>query len=1116
MDIVAIIDSLKPGLDWIGQNWPVFALAISVYFAVLWSRGFWTRVLKTIEKIAFSNWQLALLGATGLILSLASGWTTWDGMRNFTNEPLLSLMITFGIQGVMLIVAWLIGESFASGMNVNKSGRDGPGGIGIEWIAGALLGAIVVFGLVALIVMGSLPVTREQLLFGAVGLAALALIAILQGDLLTPYLQSTKIVLRNAVLWVMFLACMTTSVFFSFDSLFSTIFPQDERARAAELRAQNQVAGITADIGQTIATLRIEEADRLFRSPGWKTYEAELNELASKAQGAQPAIEAYFIEQMEERRRGIALQEERKASANSQQAGLQSKANSLNEEISRLQAERPEAAAAVDQQRLVVNEIERRLDEQRARVLAEEKGVEGTGKVGRGRQWREEKATEVKIRAELQVANERLNAPKKRMANIDRRVASIKAELSQIEGQLAQLKGEAKTADDRIRAAEITAGLDEEALKVDPARILPAFERAKVTFRQKPTAENLSILRQQCTQLLGAMMSVELIKDSVRQIDCDPKQAQEAAAIVFALNAGTKVFIANCAGGDRLESISSTDGLFGFARKCLSDSGLPSDATEDLRKKINLAELNRDDKAHRFVVTWNAFTDGNRLAYLALAIAIAIDSLVFMSGLFGANAVRSPLQDIPRFQARSAHQLESVIETALQPHPYESAHAVIEAMHPISAQGGYTQEVILPNHPTAHTPAIVKVLNAGANIGAVTRDEFNPRRYLIRPELFEFLSIIAHRHYSANSEHRQLAELRRLITVSLQPHVGDHAEIVLHNMHPVNGHGDYTSEIFMDEVEPRQASVVKRTLNAASVLEYVERDTRPTESDRFYIHKDLYKTLINISAANPTTGTWLDDQPLLQAPGRSIRSGGELTAAQRGVTAAQTRQLPNHASHQAGSESPAPVQARARSADAYSEPGNEHNVLIESDRLADRMLESIGLDYTDIQSLLASPELHAAANDMRKALNAHSLDNVRLKNLLIEVEREAKNDLAEAYSDIRSETGGDPEARKLADQVDEKLMELAPVLILLPKLDLLGHLIESLEDAVAQDLDQDPEEQSLLVLLRGARQLLVSENINTPGPWHLAAEHLRQGSDEDADAEIIPLRSNRGGGTGQA
>ena len=35
--------------------------------------------------------------------------------------PLLSIFISFGIQGVMLIVAWLIGESFAVGMNQRAS-----------------------------------------------------------------------------------------------------------------------------------------------------------------------------------------------------------------------------------------------------------------------------------------------------------------------------------------------------------------------------------------------------------------------------------------------------------------------------------------------------------------------------------------------------------------------------------------------------------------------------------------------------------------------------------------------------------------------------------------------------------------------------------------------------------------------------------------------------------------------------------------------------------------------------------------------------------------------------------------------------------------------------------
>ncbi len=50
-----------------------------------------------------------------------------------------------------------------------------------------------------------------------------------------------------------------------------------------------------------------------------------------------------------------------------------------------------------------------------------------------------------------------------------------------------------------------------------------------------------------------------------------------------------------------------------------------------MAEKLSFIDLNRDDKAHNFVVSLNAFQDGNRLAYLALAIAIGIDSLIFMA-----------------------------------------------------------------------------------------------------------------------------------------------------------------------------------------------------------------------------------------------------------------------------------------------------------------------------------------------------------------------------------------------------------------------------------------------------------------------------------------------------
>src|ERR1700745_2543058 len=123
------------------------------------------------------------------------------------------------------------------------------------------------------------------------------------GDLSTPYVQSARLIVKNAVLWVMFLASMAASVFFSFDSHFNAIFPAEARKRAAEIRTTNQIGGVVADIGAQTQKRQIEEAERLFDTEGWKAYDRQLASLAQAAQGAQGEIERYFVRQMEERRR---------------------------------------------------------------------------------------------------------------------------------------------------------------------------------------------------------------------------------------------------------------------------------------------------------------------------------------------------------------------------------------------------------------------------------------------------------------------------------------------------------------------------------------------------------------------------------------------------------------------------------------------------------------------------------------------------------------------------------------------------------------------------------------------------------------------------------------------
>jgi hypothetical protein len=289
--------------------------------------------------------------------------------------------------------------------------------------------------------------TGEGLLIMVVGLLVAALVALNSAsDMVKPYLQSARVIVKNAMLWVMFLACMASSVFFSFDSRFNAIFPKEERVRAAELRAQNQVAGIVADIGQTLEMRRIQAADNLFKSEGWLAYEGELDKLATASRGAEKLIEAFYVEQMEERRRGIAEQQERIATAESSQSGLAMKKTALTEEVARLEAERPALVADVQTKKSDLDARAKEVDAKRVEAMAEEKGVEGTLKVGRGQMYRQRQGELAKLQDYYKIGEQRVKDAQKRLDETSGRIDVIKRELAGIDGSLAKLKGEADTA----------------------------------------------------------------------------------------------------------------------------------------------------------------------------------------------------------------------------------------------------------------------------------------------------------------------------------------------------------------------------------------------------------------------------------------------------------------------------------------------------------------------------------------------------------------------------------------------------------------------------------------------------------------------------------------------
>lgn len=1012
------------------------------------------RIWAAIEETVLTNWRLAILGTAALLLSLAGGWTTWDGMRNFTGESVLSAFFTFGIHGVMLIVAWLIGESFATGMNQmvgTKGRRVSPPAVALSVVGGAL---VIVAAAVAVVRIG---VSENQVLYGTLAagaalLGASTLIMFSRSDMVWPYAQGIRIIVKNGMLWVMFLACMSTSVFFSFDSRFNVIFPSDQRARAAEIRAKRQVAGVVADIGETIETRRLSEAQRVFESDGWGAYDEQLQRLSTASQGAEALIEAHFTRLMEAHRSSIAEQQQRIATAESGQAGLNVKKTTLTDELSRIRAERPGLAAELAEKKTELDNRAMEVDAKRVEAMAESKGVEGSLKQGKGPIWRERMAELRRLRDYYKIGEERVRDAKRRLETVDTRIAKIERELAGVDGDLAQLQGEVVTAEQRISAAKSSQIGQESGPKVDPARVRAAFERARVEFRQEPTTEALAALHRHCVNLFDAMVSTKATKERVRNVDCDPKQATEASALLFALNTGRSAFSNRCSGGDKVPVVGGVDGLLQFGRKCLQDSGLPSRDVGELASNLQAIDLNRDDKAHNFVVTLNAFDDGNRLAYLALAIAIGIDSLIFMAGLFGANAVRSPLSDVPSLKARNSQQLNAMIEAALLPDTFRKARLVAQALHPIHNADGFSNEVRLSSLDPETAVQVRDVLNAGAVIGAVRKAGDEDGHYLVRSELLEFLNMIIKRELEVNADAARhglrLDQLEEQLRVALMPHVGATADTALRTLVPMDEYRGFTAEVDLREVPDASRHALAAVLNTGATFELVQRASQ----EQYYVHKDLYTTLSRIRAREVVRHGGLPDQPQLDAPPAAVA-----------LQASDDKRLVEALDR--------PARMSEHTLPAPQASNGVSDVLRDEVRrqYLDTLVAAMGIDPAALANL--SDQTFTAALQASEAFHHARQANPILNEELQDREDEAHRTLEAVYGRLYAAAGTHEEWRRLLlEDVSQEIDGMWQVLMLLP-----NGPIEGVMQRIVEDLEPDNGAGTLSgddrALLEAARQL---------------------------------------------
>ncbi len=780
------------------------------------------RLWSTLIEEVFTNWRLVLLGLTGLALSVASGWTTWDGMTNFTGNPVLSFLITFGIQGVMLIAAWLIGETFALGLRGSAEGHSG----GVFWGLFLLLG-IVVLAVFAALMSGPDPAELGRSIFdfgqrwtstvaGAILLLALigaVIYGITQKEIIGPYLRGGKIIVQNLPIWVMFVACLATSVFFSFDSLFSTIFPAEERKRAGDIRAQNQVSGILADVETLLKTRQVEARAALFQSAPWSRYDASLDLVQSEARRAPDLISS-------ERKKRLAAQQlevqrfrEQQSTAEGRFRNLKAEKDRRLEIIDRLEKLRPPIVAEVDGLESEVQIKRKALISARADAKAEARGVGNTQRAGRGPKYRELQKVVTRLSIEEELLAEQLRGVKGNLEKLDRQITVARREAEAFSTQIATYGSQADAAKKMLEAGQVDRGRTGE---VPNAVSADAFERSRSEFRQNPTRAQFAALQSQCSSLLTALNTVPQLKASVGGVDCEPREANALAARVFDLNQGVENYKTQC-GKAASAKFGDVDALIKHGQKCVLLSGLSGADSAAFRSGFNRIELNRDDKAHRFVVSWNAFMDGNRLAYLALTIALAIDGLVFMSGLFGANSLRTPLAEGSGAEGRTAAQLDDLMESALLPDKLFSSDVVLGTLSPSNRQG-FAQKINMTELSPDNARIVRNVLNAGSVIGLVVEDENDPDIYFIRRQLFEKISHIRQREIRLTNTVESAPGLRKALEAALLPEHEILANIsrVKKFMHPSDEREGFGIEVDLTGADGDTSERVRRVLTTGA------------------------------------------------------------------------------------------------------------------------------------------------------------------------------------------------------------------------------------------------------------------------------------------------------------
>ena len=448
---------------------------------------------------------------------------------------------------------------------------------------------------------------------------------------------------------LVFLICLATSVLFSWEALFNHINDDAAKERTRTARLHRVLESNADDLAARVTAKRDAEVAAMAGSSAFKAWETELGRVAAAALAASDAVDAARKVEAEEIAGHIAVLEAERADLLRGAAGSAERTASNTRELEAMVARRDELTTRAAKLKREYDALREQVIIKEGEMRAEEKSGRGGRGAGRGPVW--ESINAAKIELELQRDTKKrlydeiqieLKGDVGGRKGLDDKIEALRAELAAPGGvkspKLVLLERQINDLRKRLESSGGGGAFASEAAKM----------RAALTaFKGRHDLAQLAAASGACRRLLDGLKADKKRASIVARLSCDDSALAAPRKGIEGIEADAAALAIGCApGGAKAPVIAELKFKEAAAHgaKCFSLSGLKTDATQDLRDKVDRLIQEGDPNTSGHLYAINGLLYGDKMAYLTLGMALFIDLLVLFSGLIGAASASSKLQ----------------------------------------------------------------------------------------------------------------------------------------------------------------------------------------------------------------------------------------------------------------------------------------------------------------------------------------------------------------------------------------------------------------------------------------------------------------------------------------